>query len=358
MIIVVVTSGSRVDEVTSAFRIETNGVRRLDERGQTAVSGERAAVVLVNGIDQSSVASRVVAEVSRDDDAALLLHCEPEEPFTPPPENQDRWKSLHDGAVFYRSTDADGIVLHRFLQELGSEVTAQEWEGFTKRLRLLQGAIAAAAAHDDPRSTLQAIVARLKDAQVRSDCGLAPWRGPAPANPIATIIHDVVNWFEPLVMELETAASDAEHWERVRERYQPNILERWRRLGVAFGSEQGTPGDQEWLEKRQMKALSQVTADIARRATAARDVSLEAYMAAGATAALGPGKLAAAMCQLVSGVAAGALTAVSPEQARTARHWIDEVRGHLDTLDRLYREVVLGREVDLFADVAKPGTSE
>ncbi|KDA53192.1 hypothetical protein EG19_06815 [Thermoanaerobaculum aquaticum] len=235
---------------------ENTGPWYFDERGtgSTDLPKDGLAVVILRGDSQINagvdVGTRIKNAVKDTgvDDICLFVHpggaamSAAEFVGSQWPES-DPWRRV---CARDFSTVGDGAAVRNSLIELGTYANGRNQHSF----RQLLNVILAACQNNPMDKSLQAV---LGDPEQRKKRGL-PRKAPtaAPADPIATIIHDVVSGFDAVLLDLQTAQENPESWtEEVKNEARKNIETALARLRfLAGGGVNPTEDVRAWAERR------------------------------------------------------------------------------------------------------------
>lgn len=363
-----------------------NHAAYLDENG-AAGDPERSRIVLVSG-QQGQLAERVVAAARLTGDALaqayLLIHPgggmelhKVLKTKVPPRESQDQqvWEGLL-ARSFTWSTDAPigSRLRHFFRAELAVHHGNKDQfpPAFGRLCRALQAALAdhpggaekAEQRTDTAERILSAPGKRTQAAGEEERSGAAdrpheisgqhrgdgpqtrpfsPSPHPAPRrNPVAAIIHDVVNRFDPLLLDLSTATDDPEYWHEAKHHYagQEGIATSLEHLrSVLLGS--GSEAPAQWLAERGLQTVPDIMERIFRAAREDPVVQQNLDVIRGSLGArVDPGEEAWTLLARIADPDGGGIDSDPAALRDTLAAWMARLKSEFRELDKLFLEYV------------------
>jgi len=188
--------------------------------------GTGKAVVIVQGDRQEGVGNRISTAVNNTpiEDICLLVHVggggvSARQWVNSTWQNMDPWRGVC-AHVFSRQGDDE--VVRTTIIKLGRYVSPQGSDCFKALLDYILDRC-----YGGSSSAVRDACRELREnLELQGQLGLKGFdRPPPPADPIATIIHDVVSYFDALLLDLQTAQEEPEYWNEERKRQSERDLD-------------------------------------------------------------------------------------------------------------------------------------
>lgn len=256
LLIITRVQSKEPDDFFTAWGIDGRGPWYFNGNGFpcNASSSENWAVVIVEGSapELENRVGKAVGNRNRSD-ACVLVH--PGGGLELPswlnlPSYQ--WlKGGYAGVHEFSTVSSSGAATRKTLLELGQYTCGRAPKYFTSLLNVILEKCKESPSLEEFLREFNA------SPQKRKEAGLPEHPPPVkPANPLATIVHDVVSLVDAVLLDLQTAQQDPQSWTReVRQAAARNLEVAWARLTVLVDPQQ-QPQDQvlqeakEWARRR------------------------------------------------------------------------------------------------------------